>query len=138
MPWRAVERFTLVLGTVPGYGHTNEGAATLREATEIAIGFLGEIQRTTGVYLSFIVTAGRCGYPEEFGCPPGGEEVISLTGERNPLFQAVPKEYRLAWEMLAKLMKEHYKQTTARLTWEKVNLLYMKKVQDTARERLPR
>ena len=123
-------RYTLVLGVKEGYDSTrmfiDDPFETLRDVVEVAKGLADEVEKETGAYVSFVASFGLCGYKKDWGCPYGGEYVVTLTGERNPLYCDDAIAYGKAWESLAKKLKAHYKQTTARLFSEDVSLTYFK------------
>ncbi|MFA6534110.1 MAG: hypothetical protein WCT37_02975 [Patescibacteria group bacterium] len=111
------ERITLTMGVTPGYGHANEAAAdetaTLRAMAEAGITTAGQVEAETGIYPSFVLAPARVGYRHEWGCPVGGEFVVSFTGTRNPAFCADADKYRAAWMRFAEILKKEFGQTTA-------------------------
>lgn len=119
-------RYTLVFGILEGYDSkrmfTNDPFWALGEVVEVAKGFADEVEKETGAYISFVGSFGLCGYKKDWGCPLNGEFVVTLTGERNPLYCNDASAYCKAWEALAKKLKAHYKQTTARLFSEDISL----------------
>jgi len=97
----------------------------LRQVVETAMQFGEELFQEMGLFPSFVATPGLAGYREEWGCPPGGEFVVTLSAQRNPKFEADPVLYERAWIKLAELLKEKFQQTTIRLVRQEVDLLYM-------------
>ena len=127
------QRYTLIFGIYSSYSSFREYHPDLQDpmellkgVVEVAKSLADEVEKETGAYVSFVATPALCGYKKEWGNPEGGEFVVCLSGERNPLYYDDAIAYSKAWETLAKKLKAHYKQTTARLFSEDVSLTYFK------------
>lgn len=125
------ERYTITVGTTPGYFHNNERAPNehfdLSDIIAKANELCEKIKAESGVFPTFIATVGKAVYPKKFGCPDGGEFVVVLSGERNPVFEDHPQKNEVAWITLARALQETFRQTTIRLVIEPVRLYYFSK-----------
>ena len=117
-------RFELNVGVNSGYGHKNETNAdfvpeTWQECIE-------EVFLSTGILVGSIIIPSMTVYRECHGCPKGGEMTAIISGLRNPEFCQDDEKWRSAVRLAAKLIKKHYDQTTAYLSFSEVDFEYLK------------
>lgn len=125
---KKTQRVTLIMGISPGFGGEPiaDEKSALERVVEEAIAFAGEKKKDFGAEFTFIATIGKACYQHDRGCPKGGESVIILSGERNPLFWKNQESYAFAWYALTAHLKKFFNQETARLVFEDVYLTYFK------------
>lgn len=116
-------KFTLVLGTNPGYGHQNKmDASCIGPMWQVVAKTL---HAETGILVSGTLIAGKSIYPEDFGCPFGGEFVGMLVGVRNPKFAPDDEAWRNVVRTMARTLKNSLQQTTAYLDFTETEFEYL-------------
>lgn len=70
----------------------------------------------TGVYVSAIVNEGRAIYNEDWGCPDGGERVLTFNCTRNPKFIEDKYEYQRGIHYIVANLKKEFNQHTITIT----------------------
>ena len=119
------EKFEIVMGVVAGYFHNNktEGDKSFGEKLQQ---LQAEVMDSTGLYVGVVWRPAMVSYSTDWGCPVGGEKVYQLSGTRNPEFAEDSGKYREAVELLCTKLMECFRQSTATLEWQNVELSYYK------------
>lgn len=79
-----------------------------------------------GIYVSAIANKGRAIYNKEWGCPDGGERVVTFNCTRNPKFIKDKVAYMLGVTYITSLLKDEFKQHTITMTvMEDVTIKYI-------------
>lgn len=114
------------MGLVPGYDHGNRGTedrySLLLESWERAMGV--EFS-TTGQLVSAIFQRSRLMYPKSRGCPPGGEEVVVITGSSNPVMTSDLDAFTTAVVRVVSQVQALMGQRTVRLEFQPIRSLFM-------------
>lgn len=118
--------FSLSVGVNPGYFHTNDAKDPLKVVAEQWQKFAEEIFKDCGVYISAVVSPGKAVYRAEWGCPPGGEDTVCLSGVRNPEFQPNDDVWKVTVCRVALRVAKELQQSAAYLSFKKVELMYLK------------
>ena len=117
-------RFELNVGVNEGYDHNNErNADCVPEAWQRCI---EEVYLDFGISVGSVVMPATTVYCREHGCPKGGEITAVISGLRNPEKCHDEVKWREAVRMAANLIKKHFKQTTAYLSFSEVDFEYLK------------
>lgn len=108
------EEFVLTLGLTPGYGEHKPV-----KKRQVIGDFLKSWQAHDGLdSLPVRVSVERVGYP-------GGEEdVLVVTGTRNPYWMSDPVEWRKQVLYRVRQLKDEYQQSTAQVTFSPTHLVY--------------
>lgn len=78
-------KFFASMGIIAGYGHENSTDATPEQiAGEVWQTAAAAVMAATGTYVGAVISASKTVYKTDWGCPVGGENTVSITGECNP------------------------------------------------------
>lgn len=69
-----------------------------------------------GIYISAIANKGNAIYNEDWGCPHGGERVVTFNCTRNPKFIDNNLDYYNGLMYIVSCLKEEFKQHTITIT----------------------
>lgn len=117
------EQFTFTVGVQPGYDKLRP--VPDMDPCDAAEAWRDEAEREfarSGVYVSAWVVAAGALYRTEWGCPPGGEPVLALTGTRVAEFSPDPESWRDAVERVCLAVKARFGQKRAYLSFAPVQL----------------
>ncbi|MBU3219619.1 hypothetical protein [Clostridium algidicarnis] len=119
-------RFEIVTGVNKGYFHNN----IENESLDLVSGVWSEIAKqeykSTGIYVSAVIKPSKTIYNEEWGCPKGGEETVSLTGVANKEFVQDIEKWKTTVIKLATKLKNELKQNTLTCEFIDTELHYLK------------
>lgn len=90
---RAVS-WSATMGLIPGYGHDNDpDVVAERKALLIRVWreAMEDTKASTGYTISAVLTDSTVIYPVTGGCPPDGEQAVTLSGSSNPAFVPEPE-----------------------------------------------
>lgn len=137
-------RFTAVIGFTPGYSQPDDDpppvtptdlvdariggrrrgfdAGRVSEAAVLWQHHAAAAAATHGVEPSAVVTGGTAAYPRRFGCPTGGEPVLTFTGNFNPAWKVgTADQWEAAVLDTLRAVAEHYDQTTFQVAFDDVD-----------------
>lgn len=122
--WKTT-RFELDFGVNPGYFHNNwlTSEQIACEAFQI---ITEHVYKKTGVAISGVITPTATIYREAWGCPKSGEKTVKITGLRNPEFMADDPLWRETVREVCTMIRKHFQQTTAYLSFSEVDFEYLK------------
>ena len=123
------DRFTLTIGVTPGYFHDNEAAK---------IDFVGAVAKEwqvlmekdgneKGIYVPAVASPSYAVYSRDWGCPEGGERVVSFSGTRNAKFTPDGVEWKAAVLRIVERLQQKLEQSTAQVDFERVEMAYSTK-----------
>lgn len=125
--------FRATFGVAPGYG---EQAETKSQALGLpAISMVAEawnvaaleVEKAYGLYIPAVLNESRTIYKLEWGCPPGGEVTVTVTGCYNLVHNSAYD--LLFWQhsvrRTVEVTKELLKQTTVTLEWFEIEVEYI-------------
>jgi hypothetical protein len=115
------DKFEIVFGVNPGYNHANEAATPLQA---VAAAWDAEAL-TASQYIPVVLTSGKCVYKAEWGCPPGGEDVVIASGTRNPKFSEDDWHWQHAVQGIARRVKQALQQATITISFSKADVDYI-------------
>ena len=118
--------FGLNIGINAGYFHANEEKDPVKIVTEKWHKLAEEIFKDCGIYIGAVICQSKTVYRPEWGCPPGGEDTLTISGVRNPEFQTNDDLWKIAVSRVAIRLASELQQSAAYLTFKKVELLYLK------------
>lgn len=118
-------RFSATVGVNPGYSHANEtpdpvgrvAAAWAKHAEAVFI--------ATGVYVSANISATKTVYRTEWGCPPGGEDTVTVTGLYDIARHSGPCDWRRAVSSVSRAVGEELRQNTIWLEFSTSDVVRM-------------
>lgn len=79
----------------------------------------------TGVYVSAIVNEGRAIYNEDWGCPDGGERVLTFNCTRNPKYIENDSAYKIGIFYIVFCLKKEFNQHTITITALNADISYI-------------
>ena len=118
-------KWTITIGTVPGYGMSEQERMNEKEFTEKYRTIALEVEEETGIYISCVFYNSRTVYKTEWGCPEEGELTYTLSGSCNREFSE-PDKYCKALKLLAGKLKAGFEQSTVLLEMVPMEEVYYK------------
>lgn len=120
-------KFFATVGVVAGYQGINNisNLEALEIVSKVWQEKAKEVFNKSQVYISAIISPSNAIYHTDWGCPVGGEIITSITGECNPEFVNVEKYKENVLDVL-NLVKDELKQSTVQITFQEVELFYLK------------
>jgi hypothetical protein len=116
--------YYLTFGVNEGFSINNTEANKL-EIGERIKEFISEIEKETGIYVSGVLIKNSAIYKNEWNCPYGGEVTFTYMGNRNNDYCDNDELYREAVIMLAKKIKEEYKQEEIIVSFSEADLIHI-------------
>lgn len=121
------DKFTAVIGVIPGYFHGNDVEQNMSNYVGRAWQLYAEaVFRRRGIYVSAVIKPCITVYNTEWGCPEGGELTVEITGVRNPEFVQDSELYKISVTAVIKCLKELLKQSTVTLEFSTTKVMYLK------------
>jgi len=117
--------FQATMGLSEGYWHGNTELKEAKEVVSLVWQMKAQyIFNTTSVYVTAVVSNSKAIYPLKKGCPIGGEDVATITGQCNPEVTDIDK-FKESVISVLKLCKEELKQTTCQVVFSEQNFVYL-------------
>lgn len=123
------------MGVNAGYDHDNLVADPLSLASQVWQEEADKQFVETGIYVSAAVAPSRTVYRREWGCPPGGEDTVVISGLRNPAFDSEETycgefegrddSWRKVVVAVSLAVAKRFGQSSAYLTFEVVTFYYL-------------
>lgn len=104
--------FKIVTGVTPGYFHTNEVSKNIEQISEVWQNIATKYFKNGRDYISVVIQPSKTVYNGEWGCPKGGEDTFTITGEANLKFIEDLDKWVETVGMCAVELKHKLKQTT--------------------------
>lgn len=111
--------FKIVTGVNKGYKHNNCDSCNLDMVGKLWQKIAKEEFDNSGIYISAIINESKAIYNEEWGCPKGGEDTVTISGTANKEFIDDLDNWKDQVIIIAKRIKVELGQTT--LTCEFIN-----------------
>lgn len=118
--------FRIVTGITPGYFHQNGESKNAEQISELWKEIALNVMNNTGLYISGVIQSSKTVYNTEWGCPEGGEDTFTITGQANPEFTSDLDKWLEAVAMCAQKLKHKLKQTTLTMEIFDEQLAYLK------------
>lgn len=117
--------FKIVIGVTEGYFHKNNTQKNVEEISELWKEIAKKQMNLSGLYISAVINPSKTIYNTEWGCPKGGEDTFTITGEANPEFTPdINKWIEVVGECTRELKKQ-LKQSTVTIEFQDIQLAYL-------------
>lgn len=114
----------VTIGINEGYNHSNDSG--LKDSFGAFLyNFLEENEDQVGEYISFVVYPTKTIYKNEWGCPDGGEDTITLEATANPKFVHDLKTWKFHVTKYIELLKKELKQSTVMIQFYETDVQYL-------------
>ncbi|GAA0182521.1 hypothetical protein SH2C18_48880 [Clostridium sediminicola] len=119
-------KFEIVTGINKGYFHNNESGNNIQRVSKLWQKIAKEEFDRSGIYVSAIILESKTVYNEDWGCPPGGEDTVVITGVANLEFVDNLSHWKDTVLNLAKKIKSKLEQKTITCEFRDVEMRYIK------------
>ena len=116
-------KFSIIAGINKGYFHKNSVDISIEDMSAILMTVADNLYKSTGIYVSAVVTHSRTLYSIDYGCPPEGEDTFSITGTANPKYVTDIKKWKEVVISYAESIKSILEQEVISLEFCEVNYL---------------
>ena len=116
--------YFLTFGVNEGFSKNNVEANKLEVGEKIK-GFIDQLEKETGIYISGVLIKNSALYKNEWKCPYGGEVTFTYMGDRNNNFCHDDEKYRKTVIKLAQMIKKEYKQEEIIVSFTHPDLVYI-------------
>lgn len=111
--------FEATVGTAAGYNFDNSVEyMDINRFAELLDEISTQVEKDTGIYISWEICPTVVVYKKEWGCPTGGEHTYHITAVRNPMF--AENESETLWEDTClealRILQHRLKQSTITAT----------------------
>ena len=120
-------RFEAVFGVNPGYHHYNYDPTPLGKMAGVWNESMELCRQNTGMQISGVICQGLVVYSEKLGCPGGGVDVVTVTGEFNPEFHRFVELWKDAVRAVVRQCMRVLEQETVTLSFVESSLEYITK-----------
>lgn len=117
--------FNIVIGINKGYFHSNEAQKNIEKISELCNKLAENIFKVYNLYISTVISNSKTVYRKEWGCPKGGEDTFSISGDNNPQFNKDLDLYKSCVFIFARKLKEELKQSTVSIVFRDIDFLYL-------------
>ncbi|ARC83144.1 hypothetical protein U732_123 [Clostridium argentinense CDC 2741] len=118
--------FTIIIGINKGYFHNNINKNGIQIIAEEWQKIAKKLYDETRIYVSCVMHPGKAVYNAEWGCPVGGEDIITITGTANPKFAQDLEQWEDIVIKIAKHLKAVLNQSTVTVEFHEVkNFVYL-------------
>lgn len=129
-------QFTFNVGVNAGYNHKNEVENPLSLACRVWQEEADKVSSTDGIYVGAVAVSSKTVYSTAWGCPVGGEDTVVFSGLLNPhflpegdkgnlgVYVQAENRWKSAVEKVTRAVAERLDQTTAYLSFHKIEFVY--------------
>lgn len=130
----------ITIGLISGYNYNNdekvfELVEKLQNFPTVLNRVAEEVEKETGLYISFNIRTVTTVYKQEWGCPEGGETCYEISAIRNPMFVGADKstDWTKSCILIADKLKTEYSQSSVTGEVYRTNMIYLKNQENTGK-----
>lgn len=116
------DKFEFTIGVTEGYFHNNENSDV--DFVNLVDQCCREVEKLSGIYVSFNIAPIITLYKSEWGCPKGGEHTYVLSAIRNPKFNNDRAYWRGSCMSVMTELKNKLKQSSVTGEFSEVEMIY--------------
>ena len=116
------DKFEFTIGVTEGYFHNNENSDV--DFVELVDQCSRDVEKFSGIYVSFNITPIITLYKSEWGCPKGGEQTYVLSAIRNPKFNNDKALWKTSCLYTMVQLKNELKQSSVTGDFSEVEMVY--------------